>query len=85
MVGQYDAPLGLYIGGEWLSGGGREVAEVLNPATGSAQGRLPLATASDLDVALEAAQRGFLAWRETPPEARAVILSKTAALIGNVL
>ncbi len=81
MVGEYDAPLGLYIGGEWLSGGGREVVEVLNPATGLTQGQLPLATASDLDVALEASQRGFLTWRDTPPEARAVVLSKTAAFI----
>lgn len=81
MATQYEARLGLYIGGEWLTGEGRNVHDVLNPATGAGQGALPLATAADLDRALEAAQRGFIAWRDTAPEVRAAVLQKTAALI----
>lgn len=77
----YDAKLGLYIDGAWLTGGGRDTQDVRNPATGAVQAALPLATAADLDLALEAAQRGFLLWRATAPEARAAILTKTAALI----
>jgi succinate-semialdehyde dehydrogenase/glutarate-semialdehyde dehydrogenase len=80
-VTDYDARLGLYIGGGWLSGDGRETHEVLNPATGASHGALPLATPADLDHALEAAQRGFLAWRTTAPDVRAAILTKAAALI----
>ncbi|HEX8554332.1 MAG TPA: NAD-dependent succinate-semialdehyde dehydrogenase, partial [Sphingomonas sp.] len=38
-------------------------------------------TAADLDRALDAAQRGFLAWRATSPDARAVILQRTAVLM----
>ncbi len=77
----YEAKLGLYIDGEWLGGEGRDTHNVVNPATGATLGALPLATAADLDRALEAADRGFKSWRATPPEQRAAILTKTAALI----
>lgn len=80
-VTTYDAKLGLYIAGEWLDGEGRDTHEVRNPATGAGQAALPLATAADLDRALEATQRGFLAWRATAPEARAAILIRTAQLL----
>lgn len=81
MTSDYDPRLGLYIGGEWLSGDDRDEQEVLDPASGAVLARLMLATGADLDRALEATQRGFLAWRATAPEARAAILTKTAALI----
>ena len=77
----YDATLGLYIDGEWLGADGRDTHDVLNPATGAGQAALPLATEADLDRALEAAQRGFLLWRATPPEQRAAVLGRTAQLI----
>jgi succinate-semialdehyde dehydrogenase/glutarate-semialdehyde dehydrogenase len=81
MTHDYDPQLGLYIGGEWLSEGGRDTQDVLNPTNGAVLAVLPLATADDLGRALEAAQRGFLAWRATAPEARAAVLTRTAALI----
>ena len=77
----YDAQLGLYIAGRWRDGDGRDTHEVRNPATGAGQAALPLATEADLDEALAAAQRGFLAWRATAPEARAAILIRTAQLL----
>ena len=49
------AELKLFIGGEWLSGGGRKTQPVVSPATGETLGDLPLANAEDLDRALEAA------------------------------
>jgi succinate-semialdehyde dehydrogenase/glutarate-semialdehyde dehydrogenase len=81
VTSQYDAKLGLYIDGEWLSGDGRDVHDVLNPATGAGQAALPLATKADLNRALEASQRGFLIWRATAPETRAAILIKTAKIL----
>ncbi|MES3081823.1 NAD-dependent succinate-semialdehyde dehydrogenase [Sphingomonas faeni] len=81
MTTAYDTKLGLYIAGEWLGGEGRETRDVLNPATGAGQAALPLANAADLDRALEATQRGFIAWRATPPEKRAAILIRTAQLL----
>ena len=77
----YDARLGLYIAGEWLGGEGRDTHDVRNPATGAAQAALPLASADDLDRALDATGRGFAAWRATAPEARAAVLTRTARLI----
>jgi succinate-semialdehyde dehydrogenase/glutarate-semialdehyde dehydrogenase len=73
--------LQLYIAGEWRGPQGRDTQPVLNPATGESLGDLPLATAQDLDDALEASQRGFAAWRATAPEARAAVLNRTAALL----
>jgi succinate-semialdehyde dehydrogenase/glutarate-semialdehyde dehydrogenase len=77
----HDVKLGLFVDGRWLGPKGRECHEVLNPATGIAQARLPLANAADLDVALDAAGRGFSRWRDTAPEIRAGALARTAALI----
>ncbi|RYY27650.1 MAG: NAD-dependent succinate-semialdehyde dehydrogenase [Sphingomonadales bacterium] len=73
--------LQLYIAGEWRGPKGRATQSVLNPATGETLGELPLVTAQDLGDALDAAERGFAAWRATAPEARAAVLVKTAALL----
>jgi succinate-semialdehyde dehydrogenase/glutarate-semialdehyde dehydrogenase len=81
LVTSYPQTLGLYIDGEWLRGDGRDAIAVLNPATGETLADLPLASTADLDRALSASQKGFDAWRVTAPEARAVILRKTADLI----
>lgn len=81
MIDQYDAHLALYISGAWLTGEGRDTYDVLNPSTGASLGALPLATTADLEAALEATQRGFLAWRDTAPDVRANVLRKTAALV----
>ena len=77
----YDTTLGLYIAGQWLTGGGRDTHDVLNPATGAVHAPLPLASIADLDQALKAAQRGFLAWRNTAAEVRSAVLIKTAHLL----
>jgi succinate-semialdehyde dehydrogenase/glutarate-semialdehyde dehydrogenase len=81
LVTSYPQTLGLYIDGEWLRGDGRDAIAVLNPATGETLADLPLASTADLDRALAASQKGFDAWRVTAPEARAVILRRTADLI----
>lgn len=75
----YD-PLYLFIGGEWISDQGRDTAAVVNPATGRIIGRVPLATAGDLDNALEVARLSFEQWRQTVPDKRAKILKRAADL-----
>ena len=81
MNAAYSARLGLYIAGEWRSGGGRDEHQVRNPATGEVLAALPLADAQDLDEALAASQRGFDLWRKQAPEARAAIMSGAARLV----
>ena len=78
MDSAYEGKPGLYIGGEWIDGGGRETQRVLNPATGAGLADLSLASDADVDRALEVAQRGFAAWRAVPPEQRASVLTSTA-------
>lgn len=76
----YDT-LYLFIDGEWLEAGARDTAPVINPATCRELGRVPLATAADLDRALRAAQRGFEVWRNTVPATRARVLKRAAESI----
>jgi succinate-semialdehyde dehydrogenase / glutarate-semialdehyde dehydrogenase len=76
-----DADLALYINGRWRKGEGRDTHAVINPATGETLAQLPLATAADLDEALEATAKGFAVWRKTDVNERASILHKVAGLI----
>ena len=77
----YDADLALFIGGGWKIGEGRDSFPVVDPASGETIGEVPLASAADLDEALNAAEKAFPLWRATPAEARGAILRKGAALI----
>ena len=71
--------LHLYIDGAWRTTAGE--LPVLNPATEDEIGRLPHADRSDLNDALEAAEKGFRVWSRTPPVERANVLLKAAAVM----
>jgi succinate-semialdehyde dehydrogenase/glutarate-semialdehyde dehydrogenase len=73
--------LALYIDGEWISGGGRESEQVINPATEKPLAALTHASPTDLARALEAAQKGYKLWRATAPYERARIMRKAADLM----
>jgi succinate-semialdehyde dehydrogenase/glutarate-semialdehyde dehydrogenase len=77
----YSADLKLFIDGSWRTGEGRDAFTVVNPATGSAIGEVPLASTADLDEALHAAEQAYPLWRATAVDARAAILRKTADLL----
>ena len=77
----YDVDLKLFVAGAWQAGEGRDTRPVVNPATGDAIAEVPLASSSDLDAALDAADRAFAPWRATDVEARGAILHKAAALM----
>lgn len=76
-----DGPLALFIAGRWIEAEGRRTEPVINPADGALLGRLPHATADDLDLAVEAANGAFKAWRNTPAAERSAILRRAAALM----
>ncbi len=71
----------LLVDGERLGAAGRQTIPVINPATGEELGKLPLATASDLDRALDATRRDWPVWRALGPQVRSRILHKAADLI----
>ena len=77
----YTTDLGLFVNGSWHRGEGRDTHKVMNPATGEVLAELPLATAADLDEALEATVKGFAHWRTVDVNERAAILHKVARLI----
>jgi succinate-semialdehyde dehydrogenase / glutarate-semialdehyde dehydrogenase len=73
--------LALHIDGQWLNGDGRAGEDVINPATEKPLAKLPHASSADLDRTLEAAQKGFQVWRNTPAYERAKVLRKAASLV----
>jgi len=75
--------LTMMIDGELVTAGGRRREPVLNPADEGTLGLLPYATTSDLDRALESAQRGFATWKNASARERGSILKRGAALIRN--
>ena len=72
---------GLQIGGTWIPAESREGIPVVNPATGAVIGEVAKATLGDLDRALEAAARGFPAWRAVPALERGRRLRRAAELL----
>jgi succinate-semialdehyde dehydrogenase/glutarate-semialdehyde dehydrogenase len=76
----YD-PLYLFINGAWLEAANRDTSAVINPANGATLGRLPLATAADLQLALQTASTSFDVWRRTVPAERSRILRNGATLM----
>jgi len=71
--------LKLFIGGQWRTTD-RDLP-VVNPATEHEIGRVPVAGASDLDDALQAAESGFAVWSRTSPKDRADLIRAAAALM----
>lgn len=71
----------LLIDGEWIGADARPSTPVVNPATGRAIGRVPHASAEDLDRALAAAEREFPKWRKLSPRERGRILKRAADLL----
>ena len=69
----------LVIDGKALAG--EAGAPVLDPSTGEQIGVVPHATQVHLQAAVDAAQRGFAAWRSTPPQKREQVMARAAELI----
>ena len=71
----------LFIAGQWQDAADGKTLAVYNPATGQEIGRVAHAGKADLDRALEAAQTGFDAWRNTTAVERARTMRRAAALM----
>jgi len=71
----------LYIGGAWLAAAGGGTFTVVNPATEEPVAQLANATEADVDAAIEAARKGFEAWRQVQPWERARLIRRVAELM----
>jgi succinate-semialdehyde dehydrogenase / glutarate-semialdehyde dehydrogenase len=71
----------LLIDNQWRDAQGGKSLAVVNPSTGKEIGRVAHASIADLDVALAAAQKGFLTWKATSAYERCKVMRKAAALL----
>jgi malonate-semialdehyde dehydrogenase (acetylating)/methylmalonate-semialdehyde dehydrogenase len=76
-----EQPIFNHIGGQWVTATGTESLPIEDPATREVLGRVPLSTAADVGVAVEAAKRAFPEWRATPPVERARVMFRLKALL----
>ncbi|XQU07941.1 CoA-acylating methylmalonate-semialdehyde dehydrogenase [Halomonas sp. LY9] len=70
-----------FINGQRSEGTSGSAQDVFNPATGQVTGRVALASAADVDTAVQAAQAAFPAWADTPPIRRARVMFKFLELL----
>ncbi|MGE7367508.1 NAD-dependent succinate-semialdehyde dehydrogenase [Neorhizobium sp. NPDC001467] len=68
----------LFIAGEWRDAIAGETIDVTDPATDDVIGKIAHARHADLDLALEAADKGFKIWRETSAFERSKMMRKAA-------
>jgi succinate-semialdehyde dehydrogenase/glutarate-semialdehyde dehydrogenase len=71
----------LFIDGQWTKAAGGRSIPVVNPATGDSIGSVAHADKSDLDRALEAADKGFRQWRRVSAFDRSKLMRKAADLL----
>src|SRR4051812_37729390 len=71
----------LWIDGKQKPASSNRAGDITNPATGEITRRVPFCNAADIDAAVQAAQRAFPAWRDTPPLRRARILMRFRELL----
>jgi len=73
--------ISFYVNGEWAKPAGRATLPVTNPATGEVLAEVPLATAADVDHAVETAHAGYLKWRDVPVVDRVQVLYRYKTLL----
>lgn len=71
----------LLIANQWVNANDGRTLNVFNPATGKVIGQVAHAGRIDLDRALDAADKGFRAWRVIPAHERAKIMRDAANLL----
>src|SRR5947209_11245381 len=68
----------LYIDGAWVPSTGSDTVDVINSATEEVMGRVPEATAQDVDKAVQAAKRAFESGSTTSAEERSKYIQRIA-------
>lgn len=71
----------LLIGGKWVRSDATEFSNVYNPNSGEVIARVPVGGASDVDRAVQAAQKAFPAWADTPVVERARVMMRFKHLL----
>ena len=69
------------IGKDWVAVATDTDRAIINPANGSEIGRIPQATAEDLELAVRRAESAFAQWKHRSPTDRGAILRRFADLL----
>ena len=75
--------IGHFIGGERVAGTSGRTADVYNPATGEVEAKVALASAAELNAAIENAKAAQPAWAATNPQRRARVMMKFVDLLNR--
>jgi malonate-semialdehyde dehydrogenase (acetylating)/methylmalonate-semialdehyde dehydrogenase len=70
-----------FVNGSSFEGASGRFGDVFNPNTGEIQARVQLATAGELDLAVQAALKAFPAWSATNPQRRARVMFEFKRLV----
>ena len=70
-----------FIGGKHVKGTSGRFADVMNPATGEVQAKVPLASTEELAQAVAIAAKAQVGWAATNPQKRARVLMKFVELL----
>ena len=70
-----------FVGGDQIAGTSGRFGDVYNPALGKVVKQVPLASAEEVQSAVENAANAFPGWAETPPARRAQVLYAYRALL----
>jgi malonate-semialdehyde dehydrogenase (acetylating)/methylmalonate-semialdehyde dehydrogenase len=70
-----------FVNGSSFEGASGRFGNVFNPNTGEIQARVQLATAGELDLAVQAALKAFPAWSATNPQRRARVMFEFKRLV----
>ena len=72
-----------FIDGKRVPGDSGRFADVYNPATGEVQARVPLASAAELDAAVQGAKAAQPKWAATNPQRRARVMMSFVELLNR--
>ena len=75
------APNLLFVAGEWTAAATGKTMEIVDPATGIAVDRVPIADREDIERALAAAEEAWRTWAEVDAWSRASVVRDAARLI----
>ncbi|MFP8954700.1 aldehyde dehydrogenase family protein [Natrialbaceae archaeon A-arb3/5] len=73
----------LYLDGEWVPAGDRDLIDVENPATRTTLTTVPSGTEDDVDEAYAVAEDAQAEWAQRPPQERAAIVTEACQLLGE--
>ena len=77
--------LKFFVDGEWRESSTSSYMDCFDPSTGEVIARAPQCTAAEVEAAVQAAQRAFPAWADTPASTRVQVLFRMKALMDQHL